>query len=35
MEDEFPLRTAIDRAWNVHLATNNDVDAADQRPLLA
>jgi hypothetical protein len=31
MEDEFPLKTAIDRAWNVHLATNNDVDAADQR----
>ena len=29
MDDE--LRTAVDRAWTVHLATNGDVDAADQR----
>jgi hypothetical protein len=31
MDDELPLRTAIDRAWTVHLATNIDIDAADQR----
>ena len=31
MDDEFPLRIAVDRAWTVHLATHNDVDAADYR----
>jgi hypothetical protein len=31
MGDEFPLRIAVDRAWTVHLATHNDVDAADHR----
>ena len=32
MDDE--LRTAVDRAWTVHLATNSDIDAADQRRCL-
>jgi len=31
MSDDFPLKTAIDRAWTVHIATHNDIDAADQR----
>jgi hypothetical protein len=31
MDDEFPLRIAVDRAWTAHLATHNYVDAADQR----
>jgi len=31
MSDDFPLKTAIDRAWTVHIATHNDSDAADQR----
>jgi hypothetical protein len=31
MDDEFPLRTAVDRAWTVHLAMKKDIDAADER----
>jgi hypothetical protein len=31
MDDDLPLRLAVDRAWTVHLATYNDVDAADPR----
>jgi hypothetical protein len=31
MSDDYPLKTAVDRAWTVHIATHNDVDAADQR----
>ena len=31
MDDECSLKTAVDRAWTVHLATHNDVDAADPR----
>ena len=31
MDDEFPPRVAVDRAWTVYLATHSDVDAADER----
>jgi len=31
MNDEFPLKVAIDRAWTVHLATHKDIDASDPR----
>ncbi|WP_249151122.1 hypothetical protein [Bradyrhizobium sp. JYMT SZCCT0180] len=31
MDDDFPLKTAVDRAWTVHLATHDDVAAADPR----
>jgi hypothetical protein len=31
MDDKFPLKVAVDRAWTVHLATHTDVDAADPR----
>lgn len=31
MGGDEPLRVAIERAWTVHLATHNDVDAADAR----
>jgi hypothetical protein len=31
MEEESPLKIAVDQAWSVHLATHNDVDMADQR----
>ena len=31
MEDEFPLKVAAQRAWNLHLATHDDVDTADPR----
>ena len=27
MDDEFPLKVAVDQAWTVHLATHKDVDA--------
>jgi len=30
MDDMFPLKIAVDRAWTVHLATH-DVHAADPR----
>jgi hypothetical protein len=30
MVDDFPLRTAVDGAWTVHLAMCKHVDAADQ-----
>ena len=33
MDEEFPLRVAVDQAWTVHLAAHKDVDAA--APLLA
>ena len=29
MEDDFALRTAVERAWAVHLATHQEVDPAD------
>jgi len=28
MSNDFPLKTAIDRAWTVHIATHNDINAA-------
>jgi hypothetical protein len=28
--DDVPLKSSLDRAWTVHLATHNEVDAADQ-----
>jgi hypothetical protein len=31
MDEEFPLRVAVDQAWTVHLAAHKDVDAADPR----
>jgi hypothetical protein len=31
MSDDFPVRTAVDRAWAVHIAMHTDVDAADHR----
>ena len=31
MDDEFPLKLAVDRAWIVHLATHSDVEAAESR----
>ena len=31
MNDESPLKIAIDRAWTVHLATHKDVDPSDPR----
>ena len=31
MDDDSPLKAAIDRAWDVHLATHQVVDAADPR----
>ena len=31
MDDDLPLKVAVQRAWNLHLATHDDVDAADQR----
>ena len=30
-DDEFPLKIAVDRAWTVHLATHDDIEAADYR----
>lgn len=31
MDDDFPLKIAVDRAWTVHLTTHADVHAADPR----
>ena len=31
MDDEFPLRFAVDQAWTVHLSAHKDVNAADSR----
>ena len=31
MDDEFPLRVAVDQAWAVHLSAHKDVNAADSR----
>ena len=31
MDDKCSLQIAVERAWSVHLAVHNDVDAADQR----
>ena len=31
MSDDSLLKSAVDRAWAVHLATHDDVDAADER----
>ena len=31
MDDKFPLKVAVYQAWTVHLATHNDVEAADPR----
>ena len=31
MDDDSSLKSAVDRAWAVHLATHEDVDAADER----
>jgi hypothetical protein len=31
MDDGFPPRIVLERAWAVHLATHSDVDAADPR----
>ena len=31
MEDDSPLKVAVQRAWNLHLATHDNVDAADPR----
>ena len=31
MDDKCPLRTAVDRAWAVHLATHGDIDSLDHR----
>ena len=31
MDDDSALKVAVERAWNVHLAVHNDVDAADSR----
>lgn len=31
MADQSPLKIAVDRAWTVHRATREDVDAGDPR----
>jgi hypothetical protein len=31
MDDNFPLKIAVDQAWTVHVATHPDVHAADPR----
>jgi hypothetical protein len=31
MDDQIPLRTALDRTWAVHRATHSEIDAADAR----
>ena len=31
MDDNSPLKVAVQRAWSLHLATHDDVDAADPR----
>lgn len=31
MDDSSPLKVAVQRAWSLHLATHDDVDAADAR----
>ena len=31
MDEEFPLRVAVDQAWTVHLAAHKDVEAGDPR----
>jgi hypothetical protein len=31
MEDDSPVKTAVERAWSLHLATHEDIDAADPR----
>jgi hypothetical protein len=31
MDDDLPLKLAVERAWSVHLATHDDVDATDPR----
>ena len=30
-DDEHPLKTAVERAWTVHIAMHDNVDVADQR----
>jgi hypothetical protein len=29
MDDKLPLKVAIYQAWTVHMATHNEIDAAD------
>lgn len=31
MDSDSSVKTAVDRAWNVHVATHDDIDAADPR----
>jgi len=31
MSDDAPLKTAVERAWAVHIAMHNDIDSADPR----
>ena len=31
MDDNFPLKIAVDQAWTVHVATHPDIHAADPR----
>ena len=31
VDDKFPPRLAVDRAWTIYLAAHADVDAADHR----
>jgi hypothetical protein len=31
MDEDSTLKVAVQRAWNLHLATHDDVDASDQR----
>jgi hypothetical protein len=31
MRDDTPLKTAVECAWTVHIATHDDIDAADYR----
>ena len=31
VDDEFPPRVAVERAWTIYLAAHADVDAADHR----
>jgi hypothetical protein len=31
VDDDVPLRIAVNRAWTIYLATRSDVDEADQR----
>ena len=31
MEEEVPLRVAVDQAWTVYLSAHKDVNAADSR----